>query len=274
MLMTLKAVSIPAMACLIAGLPTLSPAASPAQADLREREIRQSREREERERDMLEARREAERARLGFEEANREAQERRTRRAMEAELDRLHAELQELHVREVDLRAVMQTRELDGRPEEAHDLRRELVHVRHEMERIELEIQRLMMERDRQAERYELMRMAERLEYVSNWREVAFDPAEAVMMATQAIVELHLNTDNPEEAAEVLEQLLHQVDELGSRTAVRFALKDVYAEMGRPEQAAEHMIQVIQENARAIASMRHQPLFPENAPHEHREHTP
>ena len=273
MLMTLRAVLIPAMVCLIAGLPTRSPAASPAQADLREREIRASREREERERGVREARREFERQRA-FHDVNREAQERRVRQEMEAELDRLHAELQELHVREVDLRAVMQTRELEGQPGEVHELRRELVHVRHEIERNELEVQRLMLERDRQAERYDLMRMADRLEYVSNWREVAFDPAEAVMMATQAIVELHLTAGDPERAAEVLEQLLNRVDELGSRTAVRFALKDVYAEMDRPEQAAEHMIQVIQENARAIAAMRHQPVFEEVPPHEHREHAP
>ncbi len=274
MLMTLKAVLIPAMACLIAGLPTLSPAASPAQADLREREIRESRERAERERDVREARREFERTQRAFHEVNREAQERSARRAMETEYNRRYSELQELHVREADLRAVMQARELEGRHDEVHELRRELVHVRHEIERNEQEIQRLMLERERQAERYDLMRMAERLEYVSNWREVAFDPAEAVMMATQAIVEVHLTTDNPERAADVLEQLLDRVDELGSRTAVRFALKDVYAEMGRPEQAAEHMIQVIQENARAIASMRHQPLFEEAAPSEHREHAP
>ena len=96
--------------------------------------------------------------------------------------------------------------------------------------------------------------MEERLEYVSNWKDVAFDPRDAVMMATQSIVELHMMIGEPQGAVEALERLLESVEELGSRTAIRFALKDVYAEMGNRERAQEHMTKVILENARAVSA--------------------
>ena len=44
--------------------------------------------------------------------------------------------------------------------------------------------------------------------------------------------------------------------------------------MCRTEQAAQHMIQVIQENARMIASLQRQSVFDEAPPHERREHAP
>lgn len=62
----------------------------------------------------------------------------------------------------------------------------------------------------------------------------------------------HPVTSSPDAAADILEDLLKHVDEPGSRTAIRFALKDVYAELGRANDAARQMAQVIIENAKRI----------------------
>lgn len=241
------------MICLSLMLPRVSSGDTPAGIDQRDREIREAAERRER---QMEA---TERARFLVEQEMHEARmqhELQFRQELETQRDRLHAEIQELRVIELDLRTKMETMELEGRPGEAHETRRELVRVRHDLERHELELDQLMTEQHRQAERRELVRMEERLEYVSNWKDVAFDPRDAVMMATQSIVELHMMIREPQGAADALERLLESVEELGSRTAIRFALKDVYAEMGHRERAQEHMINVILENAQAV------PAFP------------
>ena len=244
-----RAIATIGMMCLSVIVPTISLADTPREADPRERELREALE--QRDREMERAERQRERAERETVRAHREFE---AQMQLEVEVDRLHAEIQELRVRELDLRTEMETMELEGRPGEAHDLRRELVRVRHELERHELEVDRLMTEHHRQAERRELVRMEERLEYVSNWKDVAFDPRDAVMMATQSIVELHMMIGEPQGAAEALERLLESVEELGSRTAIRFALKDVYAEMGNRERAQEHMTKVILENARAVSA--------------------
>ena len=69
-------------------------------------------------------------------------------------------------------------------------------------------------------------------------------------MATQSIVELHLASGDPEAAAEQLEQLLDKSKNVGARTAIRFALKDIYTEMGKMRSASKHMVQVVLENGR------------------------
>ena len=230
-------------------LPGVTSADTPGPVDPRQRELREALE--QREREMERAERERERAERETIRAHREQQ---AQMQLEMEVDRLHAEIQELRVRELDLRTNVETMELEGRPGDAHDLRRELVRVRYELQRHQLELEQLLTEQHRQAERRELMRMEERLEYVSNWKDVAFDPRDAVMMATQSIVELHMMRGEPQGAAEALGQLLERVEELGSRTAIRFALKDLYAEIGNGERAQEHMANVIMENARAVSS--------------------
>ena len=229
-------------------VPTVSLADTPREPDPRERELREALRR--RDREMERAERQRERAERETIRAHREQQ---AQMQLGVEVDRLHAEIQELRVRELDLRTDMETMELEGHPREAHDLQRELVRVRHELERHQLELDRLLTEQHRQAERRELMRMEERLEYVSSWKDVAFDPRDAVMMATQSMVELHMMRGEPQGAAEALEQLLERVEELGSRTAIRFALKDVYAEIGDHQRAQEHMTKVILENAQAAS---------------------
>ncbi|UCE59645.1 MAG: hypothetical protein JSU63_19650, partial [Phycisphaerales bacterium] len=105
--------------------------------------------------------------------------------------------------------------------------------------------------------RHELMRMTDRLEYVSNWRDVAFSTPHAVMMATQSIVELFVGRGEPQHAAQILTKLLESIEQLGSRTAIRFALKDVYMAVDDVEQAARQMTLVIQENSRALQEASH-----------------
>ena len=240
---TLKAIAMTGTLCLTLVLPRSSLAESPREHDRREREMIQARERREHEIERGERskreieRGEQERARIErqIEELEQQFQREYGERrggGLEAEIDRLVDEIQELRAREIDLRAAQQTMNVEEDWDEYEQLTQALVHLRHDIERRQLELHGLEIERSRQTERRELMRMTERLEYVSNWRDVAFGPQEAVMMATQAIVELHVMIDEPEAAAHALEKLLQRVDELGTRTAIRFALKDVYAEMG------------------------------------------
>jgi len=163
--------------------------------------------------------------------------------------DRMEA-LRQHRLQQVELEAAMQSAAIDNQHERVRDLQRALVEVQYKLQRGELELQRVMMDREREVERGDLRRMADRLEYVASWGEVAFDSMQAVVMATQAIVEIHLAADDVTGATERLEALLPQIDRCGSRTAIRFALKDLYMEKGEPERAAEHMLRVIVENSR------------------------
>ncbi len=158
--------------------------------------------------------------------------------------------LRELRLQEVDLQAAMERAGIDNQELRVRDLQRNLVEVQHELRRGEIELERLTMERDRAGEERDLRRMADRLEYVASWGEVAFDSMQAVVMATQAIVEIHLAQDDPGGAIEQLEGLLPRIEKCGSRTAIRFALKDLYMEKGEPQRAADHMLQVVVENSR------------------------
>lgn len=158
--------------------------------------------------------------------------------------------LRELRLQQVDLQAAMERAALDNQHLRVRDLQRALVDVQHELQRGEFELQRVMMDREREVERRDLRRMADRLQYVASWGEVAFDSMQAVVMATQAIVEIHLAQDDVAGAIEQLEGLLPRIEKCGSRTAIRFALKDLYMEKGQPQRAADHMLQVVVENSR------------------------
>ncbi len=177
-------------------------------------------------------------------EQHREASE----QDQEARVREMTHELQRVRLQEVDLRSVLERMEIDGNEDAAHGLRRELVEVQAQMQRAQIELERAMVAQERDAERRDLMTMTDRLEYVASWRELAFDPPQAILMATQSLVELHLAAGHPEAAGAQLEQLLEKSKNVGARTAIRFALKDIYAEMGRTSEASKHMVQVILEN--------------------------
>ena len=158
--------------------------------------------------------------------------------------------LRQLRLQQVDLEAAMERAAIDNQELRVRDLRRALVEVQHELQRGQLELERVMMDRESEVEQRDLRRMADRLEYVASWGEVAFDSMQAVVMATQAIVEIHLAADDVAGAIEQLEGLLPRIEKCGSRTAIRFALKDLYMEKGEPQRAADHMLQVVVENSR------------------------
>jgi|GEM_PF-2216193 len=179
-----------------------------------------------------------------------------TRRKLQQEIQELEQAHLDLQMQELNLQTELQRQEIDGKRDDVMNLQRELIEIRAQRERNELEMERRRSELNHQEERRDILRMRERLDYVSDWRSVAFDPQEAVMMATQAVVETGLARENPHEAADTLEELLGDIDDLGSRTAIRFALRDLYAELGRLDKAAEHMKQVVRENARALDGMR------------------
>ena len=205
-----------------------------------------------RERAAAEARREMEfgqqdRARA---RAEMEAQVADQRRNLERETYELERELIEQRMREVELQAAAKKLELEGNFDEWGPIQRELVQVRTDLERRELQLELRRLDVNRQAERHDMLRMRDRLEYVSDWRSVAFDSQEAVMMATQAVVESAFVGGGIERAVELLEGLLGEIHDVGSRTAIRFALRDLYDESGQSDAATEHLKKIILENAR------------------------
>jgi hypothetical protein len=179
-----------------------------------------------------------------------ERREETEREDRDAAIHDMMEELRQLRIMQVNLERDMQHAEVSSDHLKHRDLQREMIELQHQMQVSQLELEGVMVERERDTERRQMSAMNERFEYVAGWREVAFDPAQAVMMATQAIVELHLAMDDANGAAHNLEALLEKVDGAGSRTAIRFALRDIYTELGRLDKAAEHMSQVILENSR------------------------
>lgn len=201
-------------------------------------------------------------------------------RRTEVEVDRLREVIRRLKHQATQLHFALDDAErAEIAPREIDRLRLEMEFVHQEIAAHEEQIARAIEYQRRELEQEHLTTMAHRLEYVSHWEEVAFDPKRAVMMATQALVELEMGRGQPAEAAATLESLLEQVHELGGRTAIRFALKDVYTEMDQPGEAREQMIQVILENARLGQPLRPakppQPARPQKptAPRPHKETT-
>jgi len=169
--------------------------------------------------------------------------------ATEARAADLERRLHELRVREVELQATMQQLEISGRPKDAEGLQRELIEIHKESQMTMLELEQQQRELERLHERRELGHMQDRLNFIGHWRDVAFDSQQAIMMATQSLVEMHVGSGDAAAAAQTLERLLTKIDWVGARTALRFALKDLYGELEKPDQAKEQMIQVILENA-------------------------
>lgn len=168
---------------------------------------------------------------------------------LDAQMQVLQEEVRMLRMREVDIESEMQRATIGDNTAFPKDLQRAMIDIQHQLQRRQLDLERVHMDRDRHMEQRELMRMSDRFEYVANWQGVAFEPSSAVMMATQAIVELNIANGRPERAAEQLESLLKKLSEPGCRTAIRFALKDVYTELGFLEKAEQHMLKIILENA-------------------------
>jgi hypothetical protein len=229
---------------------------TPDDAKQRQREAMQAEQAHQEEQEAMrqfekyEARREFETARA--ERAYRHQVMQQEQAAFEHEIQRRMEEIRQLRLRQVDLEAAMQRAGLADKAEQVREAQLEMVELQHELRTSEFELQRLMMERDIQAERRDMMTMTDRLEYVAGWRDVAFDPPQAIMMATQAIVELHMARDDAPGAVSRLEKTLNEVRGTGVRTAIRFALRDLYTELDEPQQAVEHMLHVILENARYL----------------------
>ena len=278
-MLTIHKTSAVALALLLMTvLPVASPAQEPRPPDERERERRESGER--RAREILEAQErllqeERERSELReLEPGSRltphgiEGRKKALWTLLEAWGDRsrvakregrlpavagLPEEIKRLHREEHYLHQHLEELERGKRFDELDQARAELDRVRHQIREHEEHIARILDRERQEAQQQHLQTMVRRLEYVSNLGEVAFDAQRAVMMATQAIVELGLAGDAPGESAGVLEELLEQVKELGSRTAIRFALKNLYMKMDRPSEAHDQMVQVILENAHGIS---------------------
>lgn len=236
------------LACTLAIVPVPSNKAFGQPSAQRERERRQSQQKRSGERT---------RVRLKPAQASAATQEVelvREPRNVDGEIQYLQDNIRQLRLQEIDLRTAVETIEITGSKKSTVGPRVALLNVQHELEATVVQLESLLMERQNRVERLELARMSERLRYVASWRDVAFDSGDAVMLATQAIVELLAGSGEPDTAAKMLEDVLTQVDHLGSRTAVRFALKDVYVETGQHQEAAKQMAQIIIENADALSN--------------------
>ncbi|MHC4697696.1 MAG: hypothetical protein ACYTFA_13240 [Planctomycetota bacterium] len=250
-----RAAGIAAVLFTTALLPSVSAAGEREQPDRREREKREAREQREAERKGWDAEgwatsewgaRERHRAR-------RESNADDMMREVEKRMQHLHEKIHDRRMTQVEVEAELQRAQINNQGEKVvRELQRQLVEIQRELRQLELELVQHQRLYETGVERHEVMRMRERLEYVSNWGDVAFAPDRAVMMATQAIVEMCVGGEEPERAAEILGKLLDRVEQLGSRTAIRFALKDVYMVMEDPERATNEMKMVIVENASGL----------------------
>jgi hypothetical protein len=125
-----------------------------------------------------------------------------------------------------------------------------------EAERSEMTLRRLEEDRERRMERTNIDSMMHRIDYVANWKEVAFESDLAVSMAVQGIVEMQFGAGGSGEAIEILSDLLEQVEDIGARTALRFAIKDVATTQGELHQATEQLRMIVLENAGGGSSRR------------------
>lgn len=171
---------------------------------------------------------------------------------------------QALHMREIiaELEArrpdegrseVEQIREHEQR---LRDVQLELQRLEIEAERTEIGLQRLEEVRERRMERSNIESMMDRIDYVANWKDIAFESDLAVSMAVQGIVEMQFGAGESSKAIEILSDLLEQVEEVGARTALRFAIKDVASSKGEVHQATEQLRMIVLENAGADSSRR------------------
>jgi len=170
-------------------------------------------------------------------------------RDVEARIDDLTERQLQLRRHEVEVRTRMEQLNVSGRPEEAERLQLEMIELHREIEMTQLELEKYHRELDRVHERREIDHMRERLEYIAHWREVAFEPQQAVILATQSLVEIRAGSQDVRGAVELLESLLERIEWLGARTALRFALKELYTELDEPDRAVEQLKRVILENS-------------------------
>jgi hypothetical protein len=251
---------LPIVTSLSAGLlfPKPVSAEQPREREISERHAQQ--EAEARREEMEDARRHLEEAERRYQEMMQEHERRAAAHEeershgerveqLEVRIDELAERLHELRRHEVEVRTRAEELALTGHVKDNNPMQRELIEIHRQIQMTQLELERHHRELDRLRERREIGHMQERLEFISSWREVAFDGEKAVTLATQSLVELHMAREDAEGAARILQDLLERIEWLGARTAVRFALKELYTQLDRPEQAIDQMVQVILENS-------------------------
>ena len=145
---------------------------------------------------------------------------------------------------------------LREREQQLRDVQLELRRLEIEAERSELGLQRLEEVRERRRERSNIESMMDRIDYVANWKDIAFESDLAVSMAVQGIVEMQIAAGESGEAIEILSDLLERVEQVGARTALRFAIKDVAASKGEVHRATEQLRMIVLENAGVDLSRR------------------
>jgi len=122
-------------------------------------------------------------------------------------------------------------------------------HEEEGIEQLEAEIQasRLHLE----LQELDIAEMQLHIELLENMKETMFDPESCALIALGAITD-DLDIEL-EQQITLLEQILEDTKSLGLRNAIRTALKDLYLEDERPEEALEILKEIIAENDEAIA---------------------
>ena len=122
-------------------------------------------------------------------------------------------------------------------------------------EKFEVQLMRQEMERQQREEaEHRMQMMGGRIQFIERWQEAVRHPSQAVMMATQAIVEIADQAERMEAAVEQLNDLLESVERVEARNAIRFALKEIYQETNQYNKALEQMRLVIMENAPQVGT--------------------
>jgi hypothetical protein len=101
-----------------------------------------------------------------------------------------------------------------------------------------------------QLEERELDSVRNRLAVLDTWQQVSFDPRQAAVLAVHSITEMH--EDNPEQAIDVLMNLVPDLPVGGARNAVRVALKDLFLRLDRIDDATHQMTEMLRENAQLV----------------------
>jgi len=92
------------------------------------------------------------------------------------------------------------------------------------------------------AELREVEEAREKAETLEYYEKAAFDPVRAGLLAISALAEIEAE---PEERAEVFEELLSETKELGLRNALRMVLNEIYTDAGATDDVVENLSEML-----------------------------
>jgi predicted negative regulator of RcsB-dependent stress response len=94
------------------------------------------------------------------------------------------------------------------------------------------------------------------LSMLDRMEKIASDPRSALMLAQNSIKEVYERKGQKAEAVGELRKLLDGLEDVGVRTAIRFAIADIYKETGQNDRALEELRMIVSENKAVLARKR------------------